>query len=274
MTTSNARLFRSLHEGPDLLVIANCWDAGSARLIESLGVRALATTSAGVAWANGYRDGDALPVDRLATVVRAITRVIRVPLSVDFEGGYSTDPATVGENVAAILDAGAVGINLEDGTLAPEVLAAKIGAVKKRAERAGVELFVNARIDVYLKGLVPEPARVEETLSRARRYKEAGADGIFVPKVVDRGEIRTIASSIGLPLNLLGWPGLPAAAELSALGVRRLSAGSALAQLAFGCAAAVAGEFLRDGRSEPLLDGAIGFGDMNGLFAAGAAANP
>jgi 2-methylisocitrate lyase-like PEP mutase family enzyme len=266
--TSNDRLFRSLHDGPDLLVIANCWDAGSARVLESLGVRALATTSAGVAWANGYRDGDALPIAQVAAAVRAITRVIRAPLSVDFEGGYSSEPATVGENVAAILDAGAVGINLEDGTAPPERLAAKIDAVKKRAARAGVDLFVNARVDVYLKGLVPEPARVEETLARARRYREAGADGIFVPKVVDSGEIRALVASVGLPLNVLAWPGLPAAPELSALGVRRLSAGSALAQLAFGRAAAIAGAFLRDGRSEPLVDGALGFGDINGLFPA------
>jgi 2-methylisocitrate lyase-like PEP mutase family enzyme len=264
--TANARLFRSLHDGPNLLRIANCWDAGSARLYESAGVRALATTSAGVAWANGYRDGNALPVDRLAAVVRAITRVIRVPLSVDFEGGYSNDPAKVGENVLTILDAGAVGINIEDGTAPPELLAEKIGAVKKSAARAGVDLFVNARVDVYLKGLVPEPARVEETLARAKRYREAGADCIFAPKVVDRGEIRTIAASIGLPLNVLAWPGLPAAPELETLGVRRLSAGSALAQLAFGHAVAAAGAFVREGRSEPLFDGAIPFGDINALF--------
>jgi 2-methylisocitrate lyase-like PEP mutase family enzyme len=266
MTTSPARLFRSLHDGPELLLLANCWDAGSARVHETLGARALATTSAGVAWANGYRDGNALPVDCLAGVVRAIVRVIQVPLSVDFEGGYSNDPATVGENVAAIVGAGAVGINLEDGTEPPELLAAKIDAVKKRAARAGVDLFVNARVDVYLKGLVPEPARVEETLVRARRYRDAGADGIFVPKVVARSEIRTIAGSIGLPLNVLAWPGLPAGPELSTLGVRRLSAGSALAQVAFGRTAALAGAFLRDGRSEPLLEDAIGFGDINGMF--------
>lgn len=266
--TSNARLFRSLHDGPDLLSIANCWDAGSARVIESLGVRALATTSAGVAWTNGYRDGNALPVERLAAVVRAITRVIRVPLSVDFEGGYSSDPATVGENVAAIVDAGAVGINIEDGGAPPELLEAKIAAVKKSAARIGVDLFVNARTDVYLRGLVPEAARVEETLARAKRYRDAGADGIFVPKVVDDAAIRTIAASIGLPLNVLAWPGLPAASELAALGVRRLSAGSALAQLAFGRTAASAAAFLHTGRSEPLVDGAIAFGEINALFPA------
>ena len=128
--------------------------------------------------------------------LNSIARVVTVPLSVDFEAGYSDDPATAGENVAAVIEAGAVGINLEDGFGSPSLLAEKIGCVKKVAARAGVSLFVNARVDVYLKDLVAEPARVEETLARAARYREAGADGIFVPKVVARGEIRTLAGAI------------------------------------------------------------------------------
>jgi 2-methylisocitrate lyase-like PEP mutase family enzyme len=236
-------------------------------LIESLGAVAVATTSAGVAWAHGYPDGDALPVDLLVATVRAIARVIQVPLTVDAEGGYSDDPATVGETIARVVDAGAVGINIEDGSAPPEHLAAKIARAKQAAQRRGVNLFVNARTDVYLRGLVPEPDRVAETLSRARRYRDAGADGLFVPKVVDRAEIREIASSAGLPLNVLAWPGLPPAAELAALGVRRLSAGSGIAAILWGRAAAVAGAFLRDGRSEALADGAMPYAEINALCA-------
>jgi 2-methylisocitrate lyase-like PEP mutase family enzyme len=259
--------FHRLHQGPDLLLLANAWDAGSARLIESLGARAVATTSAGVAWANGYPDGDALPVERLIAVVVAITRVVAIPLTVDVEGGYSRDPERVGETVGAVVGAGAVGINLEDGNAPPELLAAKIEQAKKAAAKRGVKLFVNARIDVYLRALVAEPERVAETLGRARRYREAGADGIFVPKVIDRGEIQEIASSTPLPLNVLAWPGLPPASELAPLGVRRLSAGSAIASSAWGRTAAVASAFLAGGASEPLSEGAMSFAQSNGLFA-------
>jgi len=263
---TQAQTFRDLHAGPDLLVLLNCWDAGSARLIASLGARALATTSAGVAWSCGYADGNALPVDRLIAAVRAIARVATVPLSVDVEGGYADDPAVVAATVATLIDAGAVGINLEDGAGSPDLLAAKIERIKQTAARAGADLFVNARTDVYLRELVPAPARVGETLARARRYRDAGADGLFVPKVIARDEIRAIAAGAELPLNVLTSPGLPAAAELPALGARRLSAGSGLAQRAYGAAAAAATELLRTGRSEPLVEGAIGYPTMNALF--------
>jgi 2-methylisocitrate lyase-like PEP mutase family enzyme len=263
-----AETFHRLHDGPDLLRLANCWDAGSARVIENLGARAVATTSAGVAWSNGYPDGNALPVDRLLASVRAIARVLRVPLSVDIEGGYSDEPETVGMTVAALLEAGAVGINIEDGRRPPELLAAKIERAKRAAQGVGVNLFVNARTDVYLHGLVPESLRIEETLARAKQYRDAGADGLFVPKVVESSDIRTIATRAGLPLNVLAWPGLPSASELTALGVRRLSAGSSIAQFALGRAAAAAAAFLGDG-SRPPADGGPSFAELNALLSQG-----
>jgi 2-methylisocitrate lyase-like PEP mutase family enzyme len=266
MTTAD--VFRRLHAGPDVLLLANCWDAGSARLTASLGARAVATTSAGVAWAHGYPDGDALPLDRLLATVRAIARVIDVPLTVDVEGGYSDQPAAVADTIAAVIDAGAVGINLEDGRSPPALLAAKIALVKAAAARAGVDLFVNARTDVYLKGLVPPAERVAETLARAAIYRDAGADGLFVPLAIDLGEIKTIADAARLPLNLLAWPGLPAPAELAALGVRRLSAGSAIPQALWTLAATRARAFLTDGRSEPLCADLTTHATINALFAA------
>jgi 2-methylisocitrate lyase-like PEP mutase family enzyme len=265
--SSNADVFRRLHQGPDVFLLPNCWDAGSAKLLESLGAKAVATTSAGVAWANGYPDGDALPGDRLVATVRAMVRVIRVPLTVDMEAGYSDDAAAVGEIVGAVVDAGAVGINLEDGAGSPELLAAKIAQVKRAAARRGVDLFVNARTDVYLRGLVLPPDRIAETIARAQRYREAGADGIFVPKVVEVADLREIVGSARLPVNVLAWPGLPPASELAALGVRRLTSGSALAQGVWGRATAVARAFLAEGRSEPLFEGARPYGEINPLFA-------
>ena len=144
-----------LHRPGDPVLLANCWDAGSARLIEACGAVAMATTSAGLAWSHGYPDGDALPLSVLTTAVAQIVRVISVPLTVDIEGGYSAEPERVGAVVEAVIEAGGVGINIEDGRGSPELLAAKIRAARAVADRMGVPLFINARIDVYLKSLVP-----------------------------------------------------------------------------------------------------------------------
>jgi 2-methylisocitrate lyase-like PEP mutase family enzyme len=143
---------------------------------------------------------------------------------------------------------------------------AKIERSKAAGGRLGVELFVNARTDVYLKNLVPSDRRVEETLARADRYRAAGADGIFVPGVTDSAEIRTIAATVKLPLNVLARPGLPPAPELEALGVRRLSAGSGIASAAFGRIAWLAAGFIRTGASDPLAEGAMPYADINALM--------
>ncbi|QWP74985.1 isocitrate lyase/phosphoenolpyruvate mutase family protein [Lysobacter sp. K5869] len=267
MTAQNQRAetFHRLHRD-GLLLLANAWDAGSARLIESLGASAVATTSAGVAWAHGFADGDHLPVPRLIATVADIARAVRVPLSVDVEGGYSEDPAAVADHVAGVIDVGAVGINIEDGAAAPELLCAKIERIKRAAANLGVALFVNARTDVYLRGLAPPERRVEETLARAARYREAGADGLFVPGLTEEAHARAIAADAGLPLNLLARAALPPAAELRDWGVRRLSAGSDLAQSVHARLRTLAGGFLRDGDSRPLAADAMSYPELNALF--------
>ena len=249
-----------------LLVLANAWDAGSARLMQSLGAKAVATTSAGVAWSHGFADGDCLPVPLLAVTVADMARVLTVPLSVDVEGGYSTDPSVVGRYGGSRRRRGR-GRHQHRGRLRPpDLLCAKIEQARRAGARLGVDLFVNARTDVYLCGLVPGERRVEETLARAERYRGAGADGLFVPGVTDASEIRTIATSARLPLNVLARPGLPGASELEALGVRRLSAGSNIAEAVFANAAVRAAAFLRAGTSEPLAEGALRYADINALM--------
>src|SRR5258705_5272969 len=175
-----AETFHSLHKEKDILVLPNAWDAGSAKVIEDAGAKAIATSSAGVAWALGYPDGNVLPPRMLADLAARITDVIRVPLSVDFEGGYTKNPAKVAENLKPIIDAGAVGINIEDGEGTPELLAKKIEQARKAAESAKVNVFINARTDVYLAEIGSPERRVGETIARAARYRDAGADGIFV----------------------------------------------------------------------------------------------
>jgi len=206
-------------------------------------------------------------VPLLVETVSKIARVVKVPVTVDVEGGYSSDPSRAAATVAAVIDAGGVGINIEDGAGDPSVLCAKIEKVKATAAGQGVELFVNARTDVYLKSLVPAERRIEETLSRAGRYRAAGADGIFVPGVIDPSEIRTIAAAAGLPLNVLARAGLPPASELASLGVRRLSAGSGIASAAFGRIASLMTGFLRTGASDSLIEGAMPYADVNALMA-------
>jgi 2-methylisocitrate lyase-like PEP mutase family enzyme len=262
--------FHALHK--DFLILANAWDPGSARMIESCGAAAIATTSSGLGWSCGYPDGNAIPVAVLGKAVADIARVISVPLSVDIEGGYASDPDTVGKNVAVMLDNGGIGINLEDGNDPPELLIRKIGAARAAGQRAGVKLFINARTDVYLHALVPKERMVEESIARASRYREAGADGIFVPGVIDPDAIRAIARAVApVPLNAMVRPGLPAAAALKSLGVRRVSAGGAIAMSALSLTRKLATEFLANGDSNALAANIQGvtYPGLNALFKRG-----
>ena len=259
--------FRSLHAPGRLLLLANAWDAGSARLIEARGAPAIATTSAGLAWSRGYPDGDRLPQAVLSGALAEIARVVTVPLSVDIEGGYSSDPRAVGETVRAVLAAGAAGINLEDGSSPPDLLCRKIETARAAAAKAGADLFVNARCDVYLRALTPADAAVPAVLERARLYRAAGCDGLFAPGVREPAAIEALVSGLGeLPLNVLWTPGLPALPALRALGVRRLSAGSALAQRAYAGASQAAARFLEHGECDAGPP-ALSYADLNALFA-------
>jgi len=249
-TESSARVFHDLHQS-GLLILPNAWDAGSARIVEQAGAKAIATSSAAVAWAHGYPDGEALPADALLATVRAIARVVDIPVSADVEGGYAADAGTAAAFAARVVDAGAVGVNVEDGAGAPTLLAAKIERMKGAAAKAGVDLWVNARVDVYLRNLEDGEAAYEETVARARRYREAGADSIFVPAATEEALLARLVRDVVLPLNVLAWPGVPPAHRLEALGVRRLSAGSGIAKVVLNNVHAMAQAFLSDGRSEP-----------------------
>jgi 2-methylisocitrate lyase-like PEP mutase family enzyme len=261
-----ATAFHDLHRGSELLLLANAWDPGSARLIERLGAKAIATTSAGLAWSHGYPDGDVLPPALAIAAAAAVVRAVKLPVSCDFEGGYSDDPAAVGALAVELVDAGVVGINLEDGSGPVDRLCAKIAAIRRATRAQGVELFINARTDVYLRGLVPAPARVAQALARTARYREAGASGIFVPGVVEPAAIAEIAREAQLPLNVLAMAGLPAPAELTRLGARRLSAGSAITQAIWGRGAALVTAFL-GGSGAVSADGAMSYGEINALLA-------
>ena len=263
-----ARAFHALHKD-GLLILPNAWDAGSARIIEEAGAKAIATTSAAVSWAHGYPDGEALPLATLIAAVREIARTVRVPVSADFEAGFADDPSTVGEFVTRLIEVGAVGINIEDGRGSPDLLCAKIERIRHDASRKGIELWVNARTDVYLHRLAEGGAAYEETVRRAKLYADAGANSIFVPGAADESLIARLVKDISLPLNLLAWPGLPDAARLKALGVRRLSAGAGVGRAALAFTRSVAEGFLRDGRSQPFGEGPYANMSVNALMQRG-----
>jgi 2-methylisocitrate lyase-like PEP mutase family enzyme len=265
-TSIRAATFHGLHDHPSRpLVLVNVWDAASARLVEDAGATAIATTSAGVAWSLGRPDGNTLTRAEAMAAVARIAASVSVPVTVDIESGYADDADGVARTVEAVLEAGAVGINIEDGRLHPDALADRIGAARRAADRAGVRLFVNARTDVHLAGLVDPERLLAETLERARRYRGAGADGVFVPGVRDVETIRALVESIDGPVNVMAGPGSPPVAELAQLGVARISLGSAVAQAAYAVVRQATAELRTTGTYDSLAGG-VDYADLNALF--------
>jgi 2-methylisocitrate lyase-like PEP mutase family enzyme len=249
--------FRRLHaEG--VLVLPNAWDAASARLVERAGAAAVGTTSGAVAWSLGVPDGDRLPLELLAGAVERIAAAVALPVTADVESGGSDVAATV----RAVLAAGAVGINLEDGGGPVELHRDRVAAAR---EAGGRELFVNARTDLYLFGIGEPEGRLAETIARAGVYAEAGADGIFVPGLTDPAVLRTLVAEIPLPVNVLAGPGAPAVDELAAIGVRRVSVGTGLAEVAYAAADRAARELLGAGTYGALVGG-LDYGDLQKLL--------
>jgi 2-methylisocitrate lyase-like PEP mutase family enzyme len=248
--SADAARFHALHA--DFLILPNAWDAMSAKLMERAGAKAIATSSAAVAWSHGYADGHDLPIAKLVAAIAEIARVVSAPISADAEAGYSDDPREVADHVAALIDAGAVGINLEDGAQPHALHLRKIEAARAAAERAGVNLYINARTDVYLAKLAPPERALEETIRRGAAFRQAGASGLFVPMLKQADEIAQVAAAIDLPLNVIASPGMPKANELKTLGARRLSAGTAIARAALRAASEAGAEFLVGGDSNLL----------------------
>ena len=227
-----AERLRALHHGPPVLVLANAWDAASARIVESEGFPAVATTSAGVAAALGYADGGDVPAREMIEAVARIARAVSVPVSADIEHGYASTPDAVADVVMRVVAAGAVGVNLEDilpgsDALEPiDVQCDKIRAITKSASTSGVGVVINARTDVYLRAIGPAESRLDAAVARGRAYLAAGAGCVFVPGVKDRATIAALVKGIGGPINVLAMPDSPPIAELEALGVARVSLGS------------------------------------------------
>ncbi|MGW6740725.1 isocitrate lyase/PEP mutase family protein [Streptomyces sp. NPDC055025] len=266
---TNAAVLRSLTDNGAVLVLPNAWDAASATQIAAAGAKAIATTSAGVAWALGRNDGQGMNRELAVEAIARITASVDLPVSADIEGGYGPTPEDVATTVRAIVAAGAVGINLEDSK-APggplfdtEEQAARIRAAREAATEAGLpELVINARTDVFLFGIGKEAGRLEDVTERAAAYAEAGADSLFVPGLLDLETIAELVTRTELTVNIMAGPGAPSISELRKAGVRRISVGSAIPQAVYGLVKKAAAEILSNGTYTALND-AEDFGNLN-----------
>jgi 2-methylisocitrate lyase-like PEP mutase family enzyme len=271
---AKAEAFRAMHDRSRILVLPNAWDAMSARVIEDAGARAIATTSAGVAFSVGYPDGEAIPRDEMISAIARIARVVSVPVSADIESGFAEDARGVAETVRRVIDAGAVGINLEDqvhdGTprlYDIDVAVDRVRAAREAADSAGVPVVINARTDVYLLGIGEPESRFEHAVRRANAYRKAGADCLFIPTVSRRADIERIVPALDGPLNLITVPGISPIPELERLGVARVSAGGRLTLGAMSVLKKTVAELLSAGTYESMLEGATTYADANRLMA-------
>ena len=231
--TERANLLKSFHTKGEPLILFNVWDAGSARAIQEIGAKAIATGSWSVAAAQGYADGQELPFDLVLANLKRIVASVALPVTIDLEGGYGDSPNELQESVTRVIEAGAVGINFEDqivggtGLYSIEGQRARIEAIREAAEQAPIPLFINARTDIFLKA---DPAshseHLEEAIGRATAYAEAGASGFFAPALRNAKYIKKLCKASPLPVNILVMPDVPSSKQLAALGVARISYGS------------------------------------------------
>jgi 2-methylisocitrate lyase-like PEP mutase family enzyme len=259
LQAARAQDFRKMHDRTNVLLLPNAWDAVTARLLAQLGFPAIATTSGGVAWALGYPDGELAPLSEVLAVIRRIAHTVAVPVTADIESGYGTTPKDVSQTVRAVIDAGAVGINLEDSLHAPAALrdvnsaADRIRAARAAANAAGVPIVINARIDTYLLKVGDrDNQRFDETVRRAKAYLAAGADCVFPITLSDGPTLGALVAAIDAPVNVAPRPGLPPIAELQRLGIARVSTATRLVTVALAAIERAVKEVRETGRFEIL----------------------
>jgi len=230
---AKADTFRARHRGPRLLLLPNAWDVASARVFEEAGFGAMATTSAGIAFTLGYPDGQRISREEMLRVVARIAAAVGVPVTADMEAGYGDRPEDAAKTARGVMEAGAVGMNLEDGTddqrhplMDLPLQLEKVAAVQEAARTVGVPIVLNARTDVFLLQVGPPEERYDMALQRLAAFRDARADCVFVHGLRDAKSIGRLVQDLQCPVNVLAGPGFSSVPELEKLGVARVSLGS------------------------------------------------
>lgn len=268
-----ARQFLALHDGRKILVLPNAWDVASARIFEEAGFSAIGTSSAGIAFSLGYPDGQIVPRYAMLAVVRRIAESVRIPVTADMEAGYGDKPEDAARLAQEVIEAGAVGMNLEDaiydvpGSLVDVRLQTeKIRAVNATASRIGISFVLNARTDCFWGGIGAPETRLTRAVERLNAYRDAGAQCLFAPGVKDAETIAQLAKGVRGPLNILGGADTPSVAGMEELGVARVSVGSGPMRATLGLVERVARELRDEGSFSSMIDGAMPYADANELF--------
>lgn len=265
--------FRQLHHGPQLLVLANIWDAASARMVEQAGFRAIATTSSGLSAALGYPDGQQISRELLIEALSRIARVVSLPITADIEAGYGNSIEEVLQTVKAVIATGVVGINIEDSLAHPHKALAdltyQVGLIKALRELAtslDIPFVINARVDVFLRAIGEPESRFDEAVQRANAYLQAGADCVYPIGTLDSTTIANLVKAINKPVNILGGPPMPTLPELERLGVARVSLAGGLMRSTLGHIRTVARELLEQGTYTILSTEALSGAEFRSLF--------
>ncbi|WP_042367301.1 isocitrate lyase/phosphoenolpyruvate mutase family protein [Streptacidiphilus neutrinimicus] len=262
---AKARHFHSLHQPGRPLVLPNAWDVASARIVEAAGAAAVATTSAGLAWSLGAADGGRLTREAGVAAAARIVQAVSVPVTADIERGYAEDPPGLAETIRAVVEAGVVGVNIEDSLGPVDENAARIAAAREAAEALGMPLFINARIDTHRLPAEQRGRHHEETVARAAAYAAAGASGVFVFGALSAEAVAALAKEVTLPLNVtVAADTLPVPA-LAAAGAARISAGASIAEAAYALTDKAAREILGQGTASA-TKADLGWVELNRLF--------
>jgi 2-methylisocitrate lyase-like PEP mutase family enzyme len=264
----------ALHSGAEPLLLINAWDVASARMVEEAGFPAIATTSAGIAFAQGFPDGQEIHPDRMFSRIAEIAAAVKVPVTADVEAGYGDTPESAAKTARSVISSGAVGMNFEDATGDPNHPLAelslqieRIHAIREIAKDRDAALVLNARTDIYLLGVGEAARRYDACLRRLAAFRAAGADCVFVPGLVDQQTIGRLVADLNCPVNILAVPGAPSVRQLAALGVRRISLGSGPMRAALGCLRDLAEDVKRNGTYRK-LEGAPAYAEINEMMKA------
>jgi 2-methylisocitrate lyase-like PEP mutase family enzyme len=260
-----AEMFLKFHQDKELLVLLNSWDIGSSKLIEASGYKAIATTSMGIAASLGYPDGQIIQLSEMIEAITGIVNGVQVPVTVDIEAGYGNNLNEIIDSVKKIIATGIVGINIEDSLdLNPELIdemefCERISAIRSLSNSLGFHLVINARTDSFYTSSGSPQEKLSESIRRGNKYREAGADCIFIQPVWEKETISTLVKEINAPINILSNPGIgaglpPSVRELQDLGVARLSLGSSLMKATLALIKKVADELSEKGTYNNLLD--------------------